>query len=117
MKMEQEEIALLSGPAIVLATAHDLEVSRGRAKDESGRVAGVRELEQLRAALQLAADLRGEDRWHLFDAVATDTTLALLVRLITEAELGGGPDAARTETAATRRAVLTVLFAARQAPP
>jgi hypothetical protein len=116
VKMEQEDLALVSGPFVVLAAARDLKMTRGRAKDVIGRHAGVRELEQLGAALRLAADLKGEDRRRVFDAVATDSTLALLVRLITDAEHAAGRDPAPIETVAALRAVLTVLFAARRAP-
>ena len=101
---------------MVIAAARDLEVTRGRAKDEHGRVAGVRELEQLGAALHMARDLRGEDRRVLLEAVGTDATLAILVRLITDAEQAGGQDPAELETAAVFRAVLNVLVVARRAP-
>ena len=109
---EQERIALEYGPVVVLEAARELEGTRGRAKDKAGRVTGVRELEQLAAALRLAPDLDAEHRRALFAAVATDATLALLVRLITDAEQAAGPYPSHLDTPATGRAVLGVLIEA-----
>ena len=102
MTLEQEQIALQYGPVVVLSAAHELQSARGRAKDESGRVAGVRELEQLGAALRLASELNAEDRQDL------------LTRWRRTRPWPCSSDSER-HTPASLRAVLTVLFAARRA--
>ena len=112
---DDEQLALELGPAAISCAAKDLQLTPGRAKDTSGRLAGVRDLEQLEAALRFAPGLNGEDRRRLFEAVATDRTMALLVKLITDAEqVGAAP--AGMNTAMTLRAVLRVLGAARRPP-
>jgi hypothetical protein len=113
--VEQERLALQRGPAVVGAALRELQSAQHRARDAGGRIVGVRELERVVAALRMANSLNAENRAALLNSVATDATLALLVRFITEAEQRSTEDAAARETTAVLRSVLATLFAARRA--